>query len=264
MRLKYKERALQTKNPAAHALFELMAKKQTNLCFSNDVTNKEKFLELTDEIGPEICFLKTHIDIIEDFDYGFIKEVIKLSRKHDFLIFEDRKFADIGNTVKLQYSKGIYKISDWANFVNVHVLPGSGIIDAINEVIKEKKDNIPRGILILAQMSSSGNLLNEEYTKKAIEIAKSNKEVVAGFIGTGKLKEISGNEFIVLTPGVKIFGKSDSLGQTYNTPESAIESGSDCIIVGRGIYKSKNPRESAQEYKKRGWETYEKIIKGIV
>ena len=40
--------------------------------------------------------LQTHVDVIEDFDWSVIERLQELSAKHDFQIFEDRKFADIG------------------------------------------------------------------------------------------------------------------------------------------------------------------------
>lgn len=42
-----------------------MQEKQSNLCVSADVTSSEELLQLAERLGPSICLLKTHIDILK-------------------------------------------------------------------------------------------------------------------------------------------------------------------------------------------------------
>lgn len=250
--LKYSQRAELCTNPTAIKLFNLMDSKKTNLCIAADVTAKAQLLKIADELGPEICLLKTHIDIIIDFDQDLIIQLQRLAEKHNFLIFEDRKFADIGNTVKHQYQDGIYHIADWADITNAHTVPGPGIIDGLKEVGISKG----RGLLLLAEMSPKGNLATGTYTEKSLKMALNNKDFVIGFITMRQL--INDPCFINMTPGVQLTQGGDNLGQQYNTPAKVIkENKSDIIIVGRGIYEATDPINEAKKYKEAGWQAYE-------
>ena len=256
--MSFGERAKVAKNEVSRSLLNIMEMKKTNLCLAADVTKTEEILNLVESVGPYICLLKTHIDIVEDFSEAFVKSLQALAQKHNFLIMEDRKFADIGNTVSLQYSKGVYNISSWADLVTVHSLPGEGILKGLKEALTDSK---ARGVFLLAEMSSDGNLISSDYKEKTMKIADVHGDFVAGIVAqSAELVQDPG--LIQLTPGVKIEEGSDSLGQTYNTPEYVMkEKGADIAVVGRGIIKSKNPSEVAKTYRDRLWEAYTARIK---
>lgn len=257
--LSYLERAALTTNKAASRLLSLMAAKKTNLCVAADVTTKRELLELARAVGPEICLFKTHIDIITDFDWDLIEQLQALARAHNFMIFEDRKFADIGNTVQMQYRDGIYKISSWADIVNAHTVPGPGIIEGLREVAYDactEPCRSGRGLILLAQMSSKGTLAKDDYTRATVAMAEQFADFVIGFISREKLTDDP--RMIHFTPGVQLLQGGDPLGQQYLTPEHCITNlGTDIIIVGRGIYQAKNPSQIAQEYRAAGWAAYE-------
>ena len=248
-----------TKNTVTKRLENLIEQKQTNLTVSLDVTNQTDFFNILEPIADDVLMVKTHVDILDDFDDGFIDKLTQLSTERNFVIFEDRKFADIGNTVHHQYKNGIYKISDWADTITIHAVAGEGTISGI---FKDKPKD--RSSFLLTKMSSKGNLMNPNYTKTVFGIGAKNPNFVSGFIGHDKtvdglksLKKSMPKGFLLLTPGVSLSATGDDLGQQYITAKTAILGGSDIIIVGRGICGQSNPKLAAEEYRIQAWEAWQ-------
>jgi uridine monophosphate synthetase len=251
--MKFNEREAFAKNEVSRTLFKIMETKKTNLCLAADLIKTEEILNLVEQVGPFICILKTHIDIIENYNEDFIRSLKSLAEKHNFLLMEDRKFADIGNTVSLQYSKGIYKISEWADLVTAHSLPGDGILKGLKSTLNGSQS---RGVFLLAEMSCDQNLITSEYKENTMKIAESELEFVAGIV-CQSFDLIKDPGLIQLTPGVKLQEGGDDLGQKYDSPDHVIrEKGADIAVVGRGICNSKVPAEVAKTYRDQLWEAY--------
>jgi uridine monophosphate synthetase len=240
-------------NPIIQKLKTIIREKQTNLAVAADITSATKVLELAEKIGEKICILKTHVDIFSDFTPDFPKKLRQIADEKKFLIFEDRKFADIGNTVSLQFSSGIYKIAEWADLINAHTIVGPGIVSGL------KKVNQRSGLILLAQMTPAGNLFTEDYAMQTVKIAKENSDFCVGFIGSAdkpeilqKIRKECGENLMIFVPGIKLAQGGDNLGQTYNTPKKAVENGADVLIVGRGIFQADDPVAEAEKYRLAG------------
>ena len=93
--------ALNTTGPLASYLLSLVSVKQTNLCLSADVETSAELLQLAEDVGDSICVLKTHCDIVTDWSDRTAQTLREIAKRKWFLIFEDRKFADIGGMSSL-------------------------------------------------------------------------------------------------------------------------------------------------------------------
>jgi uridine monophosphate synthetase len=264
-RLTYGQRQAKCRSGVGQKLLQIMEQKQTNLVVAADVTSKTELFSLAEKLGPKICMFKTHADTIEDWDPQTTgPELRQIAQKHNFLIFEDRKFADIGAVVMRQYGGGLYRICDWADVVTVHLVAGASVISSLKEVARNNGLDKERGILLISQMSTvdAGQSVEETATTAALE----NGDFVLGFIcqhnffmeGKGKQQQQQeqAQEFLFCTPGVRAEPGGDGLGQRYRTPEMVIDSGCDVIIVGRGICAAADPVAVAEKYRQRGWQAY--------
>ena len=124
---------LPTTGALASYLLRLMAVKQTNLCLSADVETSAELLQLAEDVGDSICLLKTHCDIVLDWSDRTAQALREIAKRKSFLIFEDRKFADIGETVQKQYTSGHHRIALWAEITNAHVISGPAIVTALEK-----------------------------------------------------------------------------------------------------------------------------------
>ena len=263
--LSYSERSQKIKHPIAKKILEIVEAKQTNLVLAADVNTSAELLHLAETVGPHIAVLKTHLEITEDWTPGLGEKLKAIAQKHNFLIFEDRKLADIGNTMVMQYENSVFEISKWADVINVHPIVGIPSI----KVLAERTSANNCGLLLLAELSVAGNLTDDIYKQKSAAMAAELTDSVTGFISRGAFP--GSENFLILTPGVKLeadppspkgFGEAstDGKGQQYLTPTTAIAGGSDLIIVGRGIIQATDPVATAIEYEKAGWNAYQNLL----
>lgn len=243
-RLSYEQKLEVAEHSFAKKILEIAIAKKSNLIASADFITTKELLDFADFVGPHIVALKTHIDILNDFDADeTILPLKDLATKHNFLLMEDRKFADIGNTQELQFSYGTYKISNWADLVTSHVIGGSKSLDCFMNV----------GVVAILGMSSQGTLTDSHYREEAMKVIENHPNI----IGCVAQNEVS-DQLLLFTPGVNLGTSGDEKGQQYNSPEHVIRNyGTDFIIVGRGIYKADEPEQEAVRYKNEGWKAYQ-------
>ena len=236
---------------------ELATQKQSLLILAADKKTMNSLSELIDEVGEYVAVVKTHVDLIEDWSYESWMDLVTLAKGKNVLLFEDRKFADIGKISRDQMG-GIYAINTWADLVTSHLISGPDVVEGINTAW----DDVERkgGVFLLAQMSSRGNLLSSEYSDSVINLGIGKKKIVVGYIGNGSnpnairsLRDKVGTSQMIWTPGVNIDVGKGELGQQYGDPYDVIMAGSDGIIVGSGIHKSDSPRNSAKAYAEISW-----------
>ena len=243
--------------PMARTYMEVACRKQSLVCLAADRSTMAGLFDLIETVGASIAALKTHVDLVDDWTPEAWAEFCAAAKKADLLIFEDRKFADIGGISRKQMA-GVYNIRGWSDLVTAHLISGPDIVDGLQAAWSDVGRE--GGVLLLAQMSSRGNLLEPAYTDKVVAKGKAHSGVF-GFIGNGSrpdelvlLRNAVGDGKLIWTPGVNLAVGDGEMGQRYGHPRDAVLAGSDCVIVGSGIHKADNPGEQAAAYAKASWD----------
>lgn len=218
------------------------------LVLALDVETIEEAKNLVDELSPYIGTFKVGLQLF----CGYGLEIVNYIKEKNSNFFLDVKLHDIPNTVE----KASYNvIKNGANFFNVHATGGIDMMKAARKGADEasKKYNTKKPIILAVTVLTSisdeilkqelaNNLTSEEFV---IKLAKNAKEAgMNGVVASAKelklIKKELGDDFIVLTPGIRPKWSCKDDQKRIVTPSDAIKDGSDYIVLGRAVTKADN------------------------
>lgn len=222
-----------------------------------DFSSRKKALEFLDQFDQNI-FVKLGMEIIYSEGFDLIDEIKKRGHK----IFLDLKLHDIPNTVssamKVLAKKGV-------DIVNVHAAGGLKMMEAAVRGLEEgfieykasnpKAINRPLCIAVTQLTSTSQGMMNDELLiqgdlqEAVLAYAKNAKKagldgVVCSVHEVEEIHKLCGQDFLTVTPGIRLADDSKDDQKRVSTPQLAKEQGADYIVVGRSITKSKDPIET--------------------
>ena len=116
--------------PMARNYMEVACRKKSLVCLAADRSTMAELNLLIDEVGPYLAALKTHVDLVDDWTPEAWSAFCSKASAADLLIFEDRKFADIGKISRNQMA-GVYDIRSWSDLVTAHLISGPDIVDGL-------------------------------------------------------------------------------------------------------------------------------------
>ncbi|OEU74645.1 MAG: orotidine 5'-phosphate decarboxylase [Desulfuromonadales bacterium C00003068] len=184
--------------------------------------------------------------------------VVQMIRDEGGEVFLDLKYHDIPNTVA---KASIEAARMGVKMFNVHALGGRTMMKCmVDEVVHASQLEgfdlpIMLGVTILTS-SSESDLHEVGILKPVVEMvpllaALAQKSGLNGVVASAQelalIRAACGNDFVVVTPGVRPATASQDDQQRVMTPVEAIRAGSNYLVVGRPISKAADPAAAARE-----------------
>ena len=217
-----------------------------------DYADISKAYELIDQLDPERCKLKVGKEMFTRFGPSFVQRLIK----NDFKVFLDLKFHDIPNTVR-KSCEAACDLGVW--MVNIHAFGGAEMIRAARLGVGNSTGRpLLTAVTILTSHDHDSlaeiGFLNDIPTevRRLGKLAYENGAdgVVCSAHEVGVIRETTSQEFLAVTPGIRLPKDSPADQKRIMTPKNAIISGSNYLVIGRSISESAKPMSVIQEIEK--------------
>ena len=205
--------------------------------------------ELIEATGDTIALYKVGMQLFTSAGPQIMDVLASYGKK----VFLDLKYHDIPNTV----AGAVQEASRLGVFmVNVHALGGSRMMRQARAAVKDDP-NRPHLIAVTMLTSLDDNdirndlLVGQSIREMVFHLAGKAKDagldgVVASPVEIVSLREAYGDDFLIVTPGIRPhWAKRDDQKRTL-TPKEAFDLGADYIVVGRPVTQAPDPGQAAR------------------
>ncbi len=208
-----------------------------------DVDTIGEAKKLVDNLYPKINIFKVGSQLFTA--YG--PKVIEMLHEKGAQVFLDLKYFDIPNTVaKAVAAAARLKVK----MLTLHISGGKEMLEAavVSAKEQEKTSKINRPLLIGVTVLTSKNAKAEE----VIALAKMGINcgldgVVCSVNEAAILRSKIKNDFIIVTPGIRLNDSVKDDQKRVATVSQAVRAGSNFLVIGRPILKAKDPLLTAEE-----------------
>lgn len=214
-------------------------------------TKPKEATKIINQLAPNLCGIKIGKEL---FTWAGPK-VIEYCNKLGFKVFLDLKFCDIPNTVA---KAAIAAASHDIYMFTIHATGGQKMIRATRDAIDSLKMAYPPKILAVTLLTSISQadvnnlrVLNGTTETIANDLCKLSLEsgangIVCSPLEVAKFRESFGDDFLIVTPGIRPLSNSSDDQSRIATPQEAISSGSNFLVIGRPITQSTDPIRSLE------------------
>lgn len=205
-------------------------------------------MQLVEKLNPELCRLKVGKELFTRCGPALVKDMIASG----FDVFLDLKFHDIPNTVA-KACESAAELGVW--MVNVHSMGGVAMMEAARSVLSH--DDAPLLIAVTLLTSSGENELRAlgidqkpaDFVKRLASMTQQAglDGVVCSAQEASMLKQQCGDNFLLVTPGIRPENSNADDQNRIMTPRQAVDNGSDYLVIGRPVTQSDDPVRVLQE-----------------
>jgi orotidine-5'-phosphate decarboxylase len=211
-----------------------------------DYPNAAPALALADRLEPSLCRLKVGKELFTATG----PDVLEKLMQRGFEIFLDLKFHDIPNTTA-QACKAAASLGVW--MINVHALGGRKMLEAAREAIARSEEQ-PKLIAVtvltsMAQPDLAEIGINATSADMVLRLATLARDsgldgVVCSAQEAALLRKHCGNEFCLVTPGIRPASASRDDQSRVMTPQAAMQAGASYLVIGRPITQAVDPLQA--------------------